>query len=119
MNGCCLKLIENLPELPKLIRLELSDNRLTGQNLSMIAQYKTLETVKLGNNLIRNFDFVKNLAKCENLINIDLVSNPVTEVNDFREQMFEIIPTLEVLDGLDKENNEVCSENSAEVEEYD
>ena len=82
--------------------------------------FKTLETLKLGNNLIRNFDYLKALGKIDTLINLDLTANPVTEIVDYREQMFELLPRLEVLDGLDKENNEVVSENfDQEAEEYD
>jgi acidic leucine-rich nuclear phosphoprotein 32 family protein A/C/D len=67
--------------------------------------------LKLGNNLIRNFDNLKQLGKVDGLINLDLSSNPVTEVQDYREALFELIPSLEVLDGLDKEGQEQISEN--------
>lgn len=109
-----------MPMMPKIMRLDLSNNRLNGQNLSAINQYKSLENLKLANNFIRNFNYLQPLSNIESLLSLDLSANPVTEVNDYREQIFELIPTLESLDGLDKEGNEVVSENgSEEMEDYD
>ena len=120
VSTCKLKSIQFLPMLPTIMRLDLANNRLNGQNLNILNQYKTLESLKLANNLIRNFTYLQSLSSLESLISLDLSANPVTEVNDYREQIFELLPNLEVLDGLDKEGNEVASENmSQEMEDYD
>lgn len=66
------------------MRVELADNRLTGQDLGVITQYKSLETFKIGNNLIRNFDLLRVLGKCESLITLDLSANPVSDIADYR-----------------------------------
>ena len=39
LNGCELRSLENLPDLPKLIRLELIDNKLTGKTLAPLVKY--------------------------------------------------------------------------------
>lgn len=39
MNDCDLRSLENFPNLPKLVRLELVDNKLTGKSLNSLAQY--------------------------------------------------------------------------------
>ena len=46
-------------------------------------------------------------------------TNPVTELDGYRDKMFEIFPTLEVLDGLDKDGNDVYSDEGEEEPEQD
>lgn len=83
--------------------------------------------LKLSNNLIRDFENLMPLAAFradvntpQVLLNLDLGGNPVTDVERYRERIFEgLLPELEVLDGLDPEGNEVNSENDQEAEEYD
>lgn len=65
---------------------------------------------------------IKELTIC----NLDLSGNPVAEKEGYREKVFEIFPDLEVLDGNDKEGNEVDSveedyddEEDGEMEEID
>lgn len=49
---------------------------------------------------------------------MSLIENPVSEQDGYVEKVFAMFPQLEVLDGLDKEGNEVLSEED-EDEEYD
>ncbi len=56
----------------------------------------------------------------ETLIELDLHANPISEsvhASIYRESIFEILPNLEVLDGLDKDGVEVDSESNGEEEE--
>ena len=58
----------------------------------------------------------------KSLSNINLVDNPISELDDYQKKMFEMFPQLEVLDGVDKEGAEVLSEEDEEEEygeEYD
>ena len=50
------------------------------------------------------------------LSNLDLRENPITEQDDYKKSVFDMFPQLEVLDGLDKEDNEVLSEEDEEDE---
>ena len=44
----------------------------------------------------------------------------MTEIADYKEQIYDLLQSLEVLDGLDKEGNEAASEAlSVEREELD
>ena len=84
--------------------------------------YLKLETLKLGNNLIKTeWENLKiPLVKLgETLISLDLSSNPISENSNryYREQIFEMVPLLEVLDGYDKDNKEVYSDIEDEGEE--
>jgi hypothetical protein len=106
-----------MPTLPDLIRLDLSNNALLGKDLGLMAPlYPKLETLKLANNLIKSdWESLKGpLQKMsESLINLDLSANPISDSggNYYREQMFEILPMLEVLDGLDKDLKPIDSDN--------
>jgi len=51
--------------------------------------------------------------------NIDLENNPISELEGYRDKMFEMFPALEVLDGLDKEGNDVYSDEGDEEPEFD
>ena len=86
---------------------------MTGKDLQVIpALYSdTLEFLKLSNNLIRDFEVLGPIWSLQGLINLDMSNNPVTDVESYRERVFERRPELEVLDGLDREGNEVNSEN--------
>ena len=72
--------------MPKIIRLELADNRLLGQkggnsDLGLIAiAMKNVEVLRLSNNLIRDFSSLQPLTKLsDTLSTLDLSSNPVVE----------------------------------------
>ena len=44
-------------------------------------------------------------------MNVDFSNNPVTDCERYRQKVFTLVPQIEVLDCLDKEGNEVNSEN--------
>ncbi|CDW83824.1 leucine rich repeat protein [Stylonychia lemnae] len=123
LANCKLRLLANLPNLPNLVRLDLSSNQIVAKELIHIANnYLKLETLKLGNNMIKpEWESLKMpLTKLgETLISLDLSANLIGEIqnNYYREQIFELLPVLEVLDGYDKDNKEVYSDND-EDDEY-
>ena len=47
---------------------------------------------------------------------LDLLDCPVTNIEDYRNRVFEFLPSLKSLDGLDKEGQEVDSEEEEEEE---
>jgi len=83
LNNCRLKSLANLPNLPNLIRLDLANNHIVAKEMAHIANnYLKLETLKLGNNLIKTeWENLKiPLVKLgETLISLDLSSNPISE----------------------------------------
>jgi acidic leucine-rich nuclear phosphoprotein 32 family protein B len=58
----------------------------------------------LGNNFLSDFESLKPLGKstADTLERVDLSANPVSEVSGYRDFMFEMLPMLQVLDGLDR-----------------
>lgn len=56
LNGTGLKSLENFPKNEKLVRLELSENKITGDQLKHLSVYaSSLQTLKLASNKITSF----------------------------------------------------------------
>ena len=116
-NNTGIKSLVNLPELPKLQRIEVADNHMSGAELKHLLKYPLLATIKFGANNVREIDELKVLRELPGLQSLDLSENPVVEKEGYREQVLALLPGLQVLDGLDREGHEVISDD--EEDEYD
>ncbi|KAI6207594.1 Acidic leucine-rich nuclear phosphoprotein 32 family member A [Aphelenchoides besseyi] len=85
--GCDLESLDGLPVLSEVRVLDLSENKL--KDVSKLS-----------------VDQLKPLGKLENLQALDVFDCPVTEKEDYREKVFQAIPTLKFLDGFDVNNEE-------------
>lgn len=118
LNYCGLKSLENFPILPNLIKLELCDNKLKS-NLQILSTLTSLTILSLAGNQIENIQVLAPLSCLENLKTLDLFGNPLTGVRDYRGTVFEMFKHLQVLDGFDKDGEEVsvASEESEDNED--
>lgn len=73
--------------------------------------------MKLANNKIAEFAQLECLKEIPNLINLDLEGNEITKLDGYKEKVFEMLPTLSILDGKNKEGEEIISQESDEDEE--
>lgn len=91
-----------------------------GKELKNLTKYAdTLQVLKLASNKIATFDDVSSLATLKCLRNLDLENNPITKLAGYKDHMFKLIPTLELLDGYDKEGEEVFSEDDDDdIDDY-
>ncbi|XP_052899123.1 acidic leucine-rich nuclear phosphoprotein 32 family member A isoform X3 [Anopheles moucheti] len=112
--------LKNFPKLSNLRKLELSDNRISN-GLSHLMGSPKLTHLNLSGNRIKEFDELQPLKDLENLEVLDLFNNQVTLIENYREKLFQLIPSLNYLDGFDKEYVEAPSdeEDMAEEEEAD
>ena len=79
----------------------------------------SLYKIKLEHNLIDNFDNLKCLSKY-NIKKINLEGNPLVSTNEnYRDELFKLVPSLEVIDGINKQGNEVDSTLYGDEEEDD
>lgn len=101
--------LKSFPKLPALRKLELSDNRISNA-LSHLTGSPKLTHLNLSGNRIKDFDELKPLKDLENLEVLDLFNNEVTMTQNYREKIFELIPSLKYLDGFDKEDLEAPSD---------
>ena len=75
----------------------------------MLKNCPSLYKIKLENNLIESLDTLKCLVNYK-IKKINLSGNPVVESNpNYRKELFETIPSLESIDGIDKAGEKVES----------
>ncbi|XP_026634906.1 acidic leucine-rich nuclear phosphoprotein 32 family member A-like [Microtus ochrogaster] len=98
--------IANLPKLNKLKKLELSDNRISGDLEVLAEKCPNLKHLNLSGNKIKDLSTIEPLKKLENLKSLDLFNCEVTNLNDYRENVFKLLPQVTYLDGYDRDNKE-------------
>lgn len=88
----------------------MSGNKLTGDDINiLVEQCPQLYKIKLENNQIDDLDKLKCLAG-HHLTKINLSGNPIVNSNDnYKKELFELIPSLIAIDGTDKDGGEVES----------
>lgn len=101
--------LKNFPKLSNLRKLELSDNRISN-GLNHLMGSPKLTHLNLSGNRIKDFDELQPLKDLENLEVLDLFNNQVTMIENYREKLFQLIPSLNYLDGFDKEYVEAPSD---------
>lgn len=98
LNNVGLTSLKGFPVLPKLRKLELSDNRISN-GLNFLNGCKKLTHLNLSGNKIKDLETLKPLEEFENLKNLDLFNNEVTGIDDYRSKLFALLPSLKYLDG--------------------
>jgi acidic leucine-rich nuclear phosphoprotein 32 family protein A/C/D len=106
LNGCELESLDNLPNQPELVRLELNENKFnTAELTKVVERYPKLQILLLSDNNINDVNELKSLAKLEELMQIELNNTSVSKKDGYREKVFALIPSLEIVDDLDQEGN--------------
>lgn len=118
LNMIGLSSLENFPKLPQLLYLELNDNAISGP-LTPLAQLTGLERLDIENNKIANLSDVEPLKELKQLQRLTLARNPIAESKTFRADLFKTIPSLQTLDGKDKDGNEVYEESEEDYSDDD
>ncbi|KAI1889417.1 hypothetical protein AGOR_G00162660 [Albula goreensis] len=93
--------VANLPKLAKLKKLELSDNRISGGLDVLAERCPNLTHLNLSGNKIRDLSTMEPLKKLVSLRSLDLFNCEVTNLSDYRENVFKQLPQLTYLDGYD------------------
>ncbi len=108
INMCGLKDLNNFPNLPKLVELEMMDNKLKDGHLAQLAHLTLLESLFLGgNDLATPEAFVPLAKKLTQLKHLEVLENPLTEKDNHRATLFSLFPELNIIDCFDKEGNEI------------
>lgn len=117
LNNVGLSSLENFPSLPKLKRLELSDNKISGGlDALQDAGLFSLRVLNLSGNRIQSLDDLEPLGSLPNLKQLDLFNCAVTEADNYRDSVFEMIPALKLLDGANRDGHEVDLEDELDDE---
>ncbi|TSK31394.1 Acidic leucine-rich nuclear phosphoprotein 32 family member E [Bagarius yarrelli] len=104
-----------LPSLPKLRKLELSDNNISGSLEILAEKCPNLTYLNLSGNKIKELGTVEALQNLKNLKSLDLFNCEITTLDEYRESIFELLPQITYLDGFDAEDNEAPDSEDDEV----
>lgn len=113
--------LKGFPKLQNLRKLELSDNRISS-GLNNLTGCVNLTHLSLSGNKIKDFEPLESLKDLANLKSLDLFNCEVTNAEDYREKVFELLPNLKYLDGYDRDDQEAEDdedEDGVDDEEFD
>lgn len=83
--------------------------------MNHITTSSKLTSLNLSGNKIKDFEELKPLSSLEKLEILDLFNNEVTQADNYRNNVFQMIPSLKFLDGFDKDDNEAPSDDEDEI----
>eukprot|EP00347_Sterkiella_histriomuscorum_P003196 403365222 len=109
-NSCSIRTLSKFPMMVKVVKLELQDNKIKAGLEKIIKKFPNLEILKLGNNYIDTLAEVKKLSKHKTLRSVELYGNPICEILNYTEKILNILPDIMVLDGQDRDGNEVVTD---------
>ncbi|XP_015221038.2 acidic leucine-rich nuclear phosphoprotein 32 family member B-like isoform X1 [Lepisosteus oculatus] len=98
--------LDNLPQLDKLRKLDLSENRLAGGLEKLAEKTPNLTHLNLSENKIKDLRALEPLKKLPLLSSLDLFNCEVTMLQEYRDSVLELLPQLAYLDGLDADGQE-------------
>nr|XP_020461367.1 acidic leucine-rich nuclear phosphoprotein 32 family member A isoform X2 [Monopterus albus] len=101
-----LTTVAHLPKLKKLKKLELSDNRISGGLEVLAEKCPSLTHLNLSGNKIKDLSTIEPLKELGTLKSLDLFNCEVTNLNEYRDNVFKLLPQLTYLDGYDKDDKE-------------
>ncbi len=105
-NNCGITSLEGFPSLPILTKLELSDNRISG-GLAALKNLPSLVELSVAGNAIGSVDELLALKDAP-LVVLDLVGCPCSDDSqEYRDTVFGMFPSLQALDGKDKDGEEL------------
>ncbi|XP_068569310.1 acidic leucine-rich nuclear phosphoprotein 32 family member B-like [Cebidichthys violaceus] len=107
--------VADIPKLDKLKKLELSDNRISGGLEVLAERLVNLTHLNLSGNKFKDISTLEPLKKLPQLKSLDLFNCEVTNLADYRESIFKLLPQLTYLDGYDIDDCE-ASDSDGEVD---
>ena len=117
-NNIGLKSLKNLPQLKNLYCLSLNNNELTGDDFEILKTlYPNLNKLKISGNVIEKMDNLLKLKPLK-LRKIEVKENPFSVGNDkYIRKLFDMLPTLKIVDHTDINGEEEETTNYKEEEE--
>ena len=108
LNNIGLENLENFPEIKCLMILSLKNNKLKGDDFSIIPElYPNLYKLKISFNQIESIDNLSSLKKMK-LKKLEVKENPFTKNdNEYRDKIYNLIPSLDIIDQMMKNGQEV------------
>jgi len=118
LQNASLTNIKLFPKLSSLKKLDLSGNRLS-KGLEVLKDCPNLKSLSLTNNKFKDFETLKPLADLK-ITHLDVDGNEFTEAKEeFRKKVFELLPSLELLDGANKDGVEEDNSDDEDDDDVD
>lgn len=118
MSNIGFKSLENFPAIKNLYYLSIKNNELKGDDFDIIPKlYPNLNKLKISGNNIEN---INNFSKLRNLKlrKIEVKENPFSVGNkNYKNKLFDLLPTLEIVDQKDKIGNDIDTTDYHDEEE--
>eukprot|EP00062_Callorhinchus_milii_P026223 gi/632988087/ref/XP_007882914.1/ PREDICTED: acidic leucine-rich nuclear phosphoprotein 32 family member E-like isoform X2 [Callorhinchus milii] len=111
-----LKSLAKLPNLHKLLKLELSDNSILGGLELMTEKCPNLVYLNLSSNKIKDYSTVEPLKNMAQLKSLDLYNCDISNPSDYRQNIFKLLPQITYLDGFDRDDQEAPETDEDEDE---
>ena len=121
LTSCKLANLKGLNILNKLETFDLSENNLNDETAKEYLDRcgKTLKKLFLAGNKIKNVETFESL-KDGKLRQLDLLGSPLASKENYRKELFDLIKTLRIVDGMNKDGVEVSVfDSEEEAEEAD
>lgn len=112
LNDCGIQSLENFPHLPALIRLDMVFNTIPGAHLNYLRGSRHIQTLMLGANRVEKIEELQPLKHFHQLLQLDLINNPICKLPGYRAQVFTLFPSLSILDTLDKGGKDAYTNQS-------
>eukprot|EP00088_Acartia_fossae_P032327 TRINITY_DN33106_c0_g1_i1.p1 TRINITY_DN33106_c0_g1~~TRINITY_DN33106_c0_g1_i1.p1 ORF type:complete len:238 (+),score=107.68 TRINITY_DN33106_c0_g1_i1:55-768(+) len=118
LQNASLTNIKLFPKLANLKKLDLSGNRLS-KGLEVLKDCPKLTSLSLTNNKFKDMETLKPLSELQ-ITQLDVDGNEFPEPKDeFRKKVFEMLPSLLLLDGANKDGVEEDNSDDDDDEEDD
>jgi len=113
-----LTTLKGFPKLPKLKKLELSDNRISN-GLGALKDCPLLSHLNLSNNKIKDLEAIEPLKSFDSLTHLDLFNNDICNSDEYRTKVFKLLPNLKYLDDADADDNDEAEEEDDDDDDDD
>ncbi|XP_056877070.1 acidic leucine-rich nuclear phosphoprotein 32 family member E isoform X2 [Takifugu flavidus] len=108
--------LAKVPSLPKLRKLDLSYNNLSGALEKLTEKCPNLTHLNLSGNKIQDLTHLETL-NLKNLRSLELLNCDITSVADYRDGVFQLLPQVTYLDGFDCDDNEASNSDDDDDDE--
>ena len=95
--------ISLISEMPSLEIINLNTNQI--KDLKYLKNLKNLKELYLKNNNISDFNQIEHLKNCKKLEILNLSENPISQQQNYRQKILNILPGLKKLDDIENTNN--------------
>ena len=113
-----LTTLRGFPKLTSLKNLDISNN-LLNEGLENLSVCSNLTHLNLSANKIASLEMLAPLAKIKTLKHLDLINCEIAKCQDYRKNVFNLLPNITYLDGFDIDDGEYEDEDDEDYEEND